>query len=115
MLVQSGDTFCILTIHQVKQIDTTYVSHDKQVEINDTLRSMEHRMEQAIADRNNLILSYKNQLNLKDMSMSELDAIVANDKVIQKKNDRHIKWLKIQRTTFGILAAGLAATILIMH
>lgn len=109
----SNDTVICITPFQLKQANLLFVDGDFYKEMSDTLRILAVKQQRAINAEQNLVTNYENQLQLKNQIISSFDTVTIGYKYLIKKNDRQIKWLKVQRTTLVVVVAATLAKIFI--
>ncbi len=115
LILFKGDTFCLSPIKNIERSNIKFVKLDFERRLSDSLISIKKSLKQTIADRDQLKGSYENQLQLKDQALNESDIIIANDKAIQGKDVRKIKWLKVQRNTLFVVIVVAATKIFLVH
>lgn len=110
--VIDNDTVCILSIEQTRTINKVFVDRDECNELKDSLNSQIKTYDALVKEQKNIISAQDERIVIQKNIINEKDNIIQSDEKLMKKQNRQIKWLKIQRTVFGavaVLASGIIA------
>lgn len=110
--VIDNDTVCIVSIEQIKIVNKVFVDRDECNELKDSLNSQIKTYGALVKEQNNIISAQDERIEIQKNISAEKDNIIASDEKLLKKQNRQVKWLKVQRTAFGaiaILASGILA------
>lgn len=105
------DTLVVLTTPQLKKVNMTFVRLDFFREMNDTLNSIISSYKTALSTQSDLNSSLQKQIDLKQTIIIQEEAVISNYKITEKKLERQMKWLKVQRNTFFVTTVILAAKV----
>ncbi len=89
----------------------TFVRLDFFREMNDTLNSIISSYKTALSTQSDLNSSLQKQIDLKQTIIIQEEAVISNYKITEKKLERQMKWLKVQRNTFFVTTVILAAKV----
>lgn len=88
-----------------------FVKLDACLELSDTLRSIVDKQDFAIKAQQKVIANKDEQLTLSADMLKGQDLIIYDYKKVYKKNERQIKFLKLQRNCLAIAVAVAAIKI----
>lgn len=109
-IVIDKDTVCAITIPQLDSANKSFVEGDKCKEEKDSLNSQIKNYETLVEGQDTVIASQGKEIDIQKNISAEKDAIIASDEKLLNKQNRQVKWLKLQRTAFSaiaILASGI--------
>lgn len=106
------DTVCAISIPQVDSVNKAFIMNDKCKEEKDSLNSQINNYETLVEGQDRVIASQEKEIEIQKNISAEKDTIIASDEKLLKKQNRQVKWLKLQRNIFGagaVLASGILA------
>lgn len=103
----NGDTVCVLSLKNVKQINLTFVRLDFQEALTDSFRVISKEQQATITLQDANISSYKSDMKIKQNIIENDHVIIDVYKTLDSKNQRQIRFLKLERNILAI-AVGVA-------
>lgn len=101
------DTICVLSLKNVQQLNLSFVKLDFQRTLTDSFRVIIHNQNNTIKLQDINASSYKSDMKIKQNIIDNSLVTIGVFKDLDKKNQRQIKFLKLQRTIlFGLVVAG---------
>lgn len=110
----NNDTVCIITIDQVKKINTTFIELDQYKELNDTANSRLITYIKLVDNNTDLIKSLESESKVKDQLILQQKGLIDNKKNELKIQEGKTLWLKIQRNAL-IVVSGILTGLLVIH
>lgn len=101
-IIIEGDTICQVTIEQLKTANQKFVKLEYCEAISNTLTQQNTIYREIIEKDKEIEVNRQSQIRILQLQKKELDNSVQEYKEDIKNKDKKIKWVKIQRTTFGI-------------
>lgn len=104
-IIIDKDTVCAITIAQVDSVNKAFVNNDKCNEEKDSLNSQINNYETLVEGQDRVIASQGKEIEIQKNISAEKDTIIASDEKLLKKQNRQVKWLKLQRNVLaGVVA-----------
>lgn len=104
------DTVCIISIEQARTINNVFIDRDECNELKDSLSSQVKTYSALVSEQDKLIASQGKEIEIKENIIAEKNVIIESDSKLLKKQNRQVKWLKLQRNIlagFAMIVAGV--------
>lgn len=108
--VIGNDTVCILSIEQVKIVDKVFIDRDECYELRDSLGSQIKNYGILVGQQKEVIASLDKEIEVTNKIVAEKNLILLSDEKLLKKQNRQVKWLRLQRnvlTGVVVVAGGI--------
>lgn len=101
----NGDSVCIISVNQVKSINSTYINLKELKEETDSLSAMVVNYSKLTDKNDKLIGSLGKQIVIQDSIITEKDVVINSSNGIIANKENKIRWLKAQRGGLITLSA----------
>lgn len=99
----------------MKSINVTYATLDACQEMTDTLKSIVSKQSFAITAQKKVIANRDEQLAISADMIKGQDIIILDYKKVYKRDQRQIKFLKLERNTLAVAVIAFAAKVFLFH
>lgn len=107
-IIINGDTLVGITVDHVRKLNFVFIKNDFLKEMNDTLDAQNAKYKALSSKYKQLNTEYESAMGFRKAVIAEQDTIIAGYKKRETKNERKIKFLKLQRNVIaGIAVLGI--------
>lgn len=114
-VVIDNDTATLISIEQTKTINKVFVDRDECNELKDSLNSQIKTYDALVKEQKNIITAQDERIEIQKKIVEEKDVIIASDEKLLKKQNRQVKWLKVQRMVLSVAVLTLGITVIILN
>jgi len=112
-IVWNKDTVCIISISQVKKVNSTFIKLDFQKELNDSLFKLNRMLLLAVNKQKQITSSYESQLQIKKEVIELNNEFIDQLKIREEKALKQNKLLKWQRNGLLVISVILGTLLYI--